>query len=157
MPADDWRADARCRPTVHRRPEIFYPLGLDKGYNDTDGIEIAKQFCATCPVRQECLAEALRLGERWGIWGGLTPAERAALRRHGSALPPVAPKPEPQPPKPAAEPGNPPRRCSRQHLLSGNNIGTNRRGGKFCKACHAYRQMQLRARQRAACEAVTSR
>lgn len=79
-PADTWRQDARCRPTNHRRPEIFYPLGLEKGSNDTDGIRIAKQFCADCPVREACLAEALRLGERWGIWGGLTPAERVQLR-----------------------------------------------------------------------------
>lgn len=80
MSRDDWRDNARCRPTVHKRPEIFYPLGLDKGESDTAGIAIAKEFCAACPVREACLAEALRLGERWGVWGGMTPAERIRLR-----------------------------------------------------------------------------
>ena len=89
-PADTWREDARCRPANHKRPEIFYPLGLEKGSNDTAGIAIAKAFCRPCPVRMECLAEALRLGERWGVWGGLTPAERAVLRR---PTPPPEPKP----------------------------------------------------------------
>jgi len=145
-PADDWRENARCRPIAHKRPEIFYPLGLEKGANDTAGIQIAKQFCAPCPVREECLAEALRLGERWGVWGGLTPAERAAMRDPGSAVPPVA-LPAPEPEKPARE-RRKPERCRRGHLLTGNNVSLDRRGHQICRACHAYRQMQLRARRR---------
>ena len=155
-PADNWWQNARCRPIAHKRPEIFYPLGLEKGANDTAGIQIAKQFCAPCPVREACLAEALRLGERWGVWGGLTPAERAILRRPGSAMPPPVALPTPEPREPAPPRRTPPERCRRQHLLSGNNLGTYR-GHRFCRACHADRQKQRRARRRAAREAVTSR
>jgi hypothetical protein len=39
--------------------------------------------CAACPVRAQCLMLSLRhwgIGQH-GIWGGLVPAERAALRR----------------------------------------------------------------------------
>lgn len=39
----------------------------------------AKRICATCPVASECLDHALVVGERYGIWGGLTPDERNDL------------------------------------------------------------------------------
>ena len=41
----------------------------------------AKAVCATCPVRAECLAEALDNKIEWGVWGGLTERERRALLR----------------------------------------------------------------------------
>jgi len=45
------------------------------------GVAAAKQICRSCPVRQLCLAEALRAedGSRYGIYGGLTPDERTEL------------------------------------------------------------------------------
>jgi WhiB family redox-sensing transcriptional regulator len=33
-------------------------------------LERAKALCATCPVRRECLAGALRRREACGVWGG---------------------------------------------------------------------------------------
>jgi WhiB family redox-sensing transcriptional regulator len=33
-------------------------------------LELAKSFCAECPVRAACLAGALARGEPWGVWGG---------------------------------------------------------------------------------------
>ena len=36
----------------------------------------AKQVCAGCEVRAECLQQALDSGERYGVWGGLTDVER---------------------------------------------------------------------------------
>jgi len=42
----------------------------------------AKAICAGCPVRNECLAFALRTGQVDGIWGGTTTHERAS---HGEA------------------------------------------------------------------------
>ena len=33
-------------------------------------LELAKQFCGECPVREACLAGALRRREPWGVWGG---------------------------------------------------------------------------------------
>ena len=33
-------------------------------------LEEAKALCATCPIRQGCLAAALDRGEPWGVWGG---------------------------------------------------------------------------------------
>ena len=34
-----------------------------------------------CPVRTECLAEALDNQIEWGVWGGMTERERRALLR----------------------------------------------------------------------------
>ena len=41
----------------------------------------AKQVCGACPVRTECLAEALDNQIEWGVWGGMTERERRALLR----------------------------------------------------------------------------
>ena len=45
----------------------------------------AKAVCASCPVRAECLAEALARIP-YGIAGGLTEQERAALRRRSRTI-----------------------------------------------------------------------
>jgi WhiB family redox-sensing transcriptional regulator len=39
----------------------------------------ARQLCAGCPVRSDCLAEALDHRIEWGIWGGMTERERRTL------------------------------------------------------------------------------
>jgi WhiB family redox-sensing transcriptional regulator len=39
----------------------------------------AVEICGGCSMRASCLDQALRGGERLGVWGGLTPDERAAL------------------------------------------------------------------------------
>jgi WhiB family redox-sensing transcriptional regulator len=41
----------------------------------------AKARCALCPVRGQCLEQALADDEPWGTWGGLTVAERTELLR----------------------------------------------------------------------------
>ncbi|WP_262058562.1 WhiB family transcriptional regulator [Streptomyces sp. STR69] len=42
-----------------------------------------KNLCARCPVRRQCLDEAMRTEDtsRYGIYGGHTAAERADLAR----------------------------------------------------------------------------
>ncbi|AKA61775.1 transcriptional regulator WhiB-like [Streptomyces phage TP1604] len=49
---------------------------------DHAGIAAAKANCYACPVMVECLEGALASGEQWGIWGGLTAAERTTIRRN---------------------------------------------------------------------------
>ena len=44
---------------------------------------VAKRICRSCPVRYECLADALDNRIEFGVWGGMTERERRALlRRH---------------------------------------------------------------------------
>lgn len=43
--------------------------------------EPAKAICRRCPVRTECLDQALRNGKQHGVWGGLSENERKVLRR----------------------------------------------------------------------------
>jgi WhiB family transcriptional regulator, redox-sensing transcriptional regulator len=75
----DWRARALCRD---EDPELFFPIG-------TSGpallqIAEAKAVCARCPVRAECLAEALETGQDYGVWGGLSEDERRSLKRENA-------------------------------------------------------------------------
>jgi WhiB family redox-sensing transcriptional regulator len=53
--------------------EVFYP-----GRGETAGP--ARQICAQCPVRQQCLEFAVSNRIVYGIWGGLTGPERRALQ-----------------------------------------------------------------------------
>ena len=68
-----WTTDALCAQVD---PDLFYP---ETGAPNRD----AKQVCAGCNVRAECLAYALANRERFGVWGGTTERERRRLRRAG--------------------------------------------------------------------------
>ena len=63
-----WTADAACR---NKPTDWWFP---DRGGDFTK----AKQICATCPVKQQCLDYSLTLPALVGIWGGLTGRERRA-------------------------------------------------------------------------------
>lgn len=39
----------------------------------------AKKACLGCPARADCLRTAIDNGERYGVWGGLSPNERWQL------------------------------------------------------------------------------
>jgi hypothetical protein len=48
--------------------------------NHMERIGVMKALCATCPVRQRCLEEAIAIGAEEEVWGGMTPSERNAYR-----------------------------------------------------------------------------
>jgi len=78
----EWRTRAACRSAD---PEVFFPTAEAGPVYDAQ-VAVAKAVCAGCPVRVECLDEALmRIPE--GIAGGLTPQERRRLRRPGQRTP----------------------------------------------------------------------
>ena len=80
----DWMTDALCRRR-NRNGNLLYSLDLwfpDAAKN----FKWAKAVCDVCPVRAACLQWALNTeakapGARWGMYGGLTPDERAALAK----------------------------------------------------------------------------
>jgi len=76
-----WMAAARCRNVD---PDLFFPT---KGGPDVTAH--AKAVCAQCPVRTECLEYAVENGERYGVWGGLSPKERRPLVRERRRLAPL--------------------------------------------------------------------
>ncbi len=76
MPArPSWHTMAACRG---QELEAFFPeVGK--------GARRAREICATCSVRTECLTAALNDPELRGVWGGTTEAERARMRRRSNS------------------------------------------------------------------------
>lgn len=81
LPALDaeWRERAACLSF----PSILF-FGVDDNETPVERRgreERAKEICASCPVRKECLDYALATKEPYGIWGGLTEVERKSRLR----------------------------------------------------------------------------
>lgn len=68
-PLGSWRQRAIC---PGEDPDVFFPAHGDPGTR-------ARQVCARCPVRSDCLDDAI-VNDEWGIWGGLDREQRRALR-----------------------------------------------------------------------------
>ncbi|RZB13659.1 WhiB family transcriptional regulator [Streptomyces sp. F001] len=71
-----WRERAAC---LHEDPDLFFPVG-NTGPTLVQ-IDEAKAVCRRCPVMEQCLDWAIRVGQVEGIWGGMTDSERRAVRR----------------------------------------------------------------------------
>jgi len=66
----DWTALSACRTSD---PDELFVSGAAQNR--------AKVVCLGCPVRTECLADALDNRVAFGVWGGMTERERRALLR----------------------------------------------------------------------------
>jgi WhiB family transcriptional regulator, redox-sensing transcriptional regulator len=71
-----WPSAAAC---LSADPDLFFPVSSSG--KSLEQVAEAKAICATCRVRPECLAFALRTQQVHGIWGGTTEDERAASWR----------------------------------------------------------------------------
>lgn len=60
---------------------IFFPTQPNNGLEQKRLEKRAKDVCARCEVRRECLDYALPRFDLDGVWGGKTPGERKRLRR----------------------------------------------------------------------------
>jgi WhiB family transcriptional regulator, redox-sensing transcriptional regulator len=65
-----WKKDALCRTDPG-------------GHWDGDMLPSMYEMCMACPVRDDCLMEALGHEERCdvGVWGGTGPEERRRIRK----------------------------------------------------------------------------
>lgn len=63
-----WADDAACKGMAK---DYGYDLFFDETMENQ-----AKQICAQCPVRAECLFEAISNSEYVGVYGGMNPRER---------------------------------------------------------------------------------
>ncbi len=82
--ADDWRESAVCADSDE--DSDTWHLDDTKGAIAAAATALAKELCADCPVRPECLAYALQIGPVTGVWGGTTEAERRILM-HSQPVP----------------------------------------------------------------------
>jgi WhiB family redox-sensing transcriptional regulator len=72
----EWQLDAACRGMDSA---IFFHPVAERNAARELRIAKAKAICHACPAIAECLAHALRVQEPYGIWGGKSEDERAAL------------------------------------------------------------------------------
>ena len=63
-----WALEGSCRTAD---PDALFVQGAAQNR--------AKAVCLACPVRTECLADALDHRIEFGVWGGMTERERRAL------------------------------------------------------------------------------
>jgi WhiB family redox-sensing transcriptional regulator len=70
-----WMLRGACRG---KDPGFFFP-------SDGVGVELARQVCADCPVRVECLEYALHFRIEHGVWGGASERERRRILRQRRA------------------------------------------------------------------------
>lgn len=68
----DWRENAACRGVDL---DVFYPSTTGPGQYDQ-----ARTYCASCPVRDDCLEDAVRRRDFEGFRGGKTPRQRQDIR-----------------------------------------------------------------------------
>jgi WhiB family redox-sensing transcriptional regulator len=66
-----WQDFANCRGVD---PNFFFP---ERG----GSVSEAREVCKGCVVREDCLEYAMKNGEKYGVWGGLSEKERRLLRR----------------------------------------------------------------------------
>lgn len=66
----EWASRAACRSSD---PDALFVQGAAQNR--------AKLVCLGCPVRTECLSDALDNRVEFGVWGGMTERERRALLR----------------------------------------------------------------------------
>lgn len=76
-----WQTRAACKD-IHI--EIFYPPLVDsytgkKCNPNSEDYDTAREICAICTVREDCLAYALETRQEYGMWGGTTPRDRYVM------------------------------------------------------------------------------
>lgn len=66
-----WMHQGNCR---HHPPSTFFP-------SDGVGVDVARQICVGCPVKEQCLEYALAERIDHGVWGGTSERERRRILR----------------------------------------------------------------------------
>lgn len=71
----DWHRRAVCHPDNGYSPDIWFPLVEGGNGNPARHRSVlvrrAQEFCFQCPVRAQCLADAIETKQTSGIWGGM--------------------------------------------------------------------------------------
>jgi WhiB family transcriptional regulator, redox-sensing transcriptional regulator len=74
-----WQTSADCRahkPTCGSDSDLFFHPENERGQAREQRESAAKAVCGRCPVLERCRQHALSVGETYGVWGGMSEAER---------------------------------------------------------------------------------
>lgn len=80
--AQDWVDEAMCSQVD---PEAFFPDTAGRTASQARQYDTARSICHQCPVMQQCREQVMEFErgtsvyQRFGMFGGLTPAERSDL------------------------------------------------------------------------------
>jgi WhiB family redox-sensing transcriptional regulator len=69
---EPWQDRANC---IGTDPEVFFPKIGKRS-------EEAQEVCSQCPVTSQCLEYAIAHNDRYGVWGGLSEADRKKEKLH---------------------------------------------------------------------------
>ena len=72
----EWQHDGSC---VDTDPSQFFSPEAERGAPKERREEAAKIICQDCPVITECREHALSVEEPYGVWGGLSEADRRQI------------------------------------------------------------------------------
>ncbi|MGA5535084.1 WhiB family transcriptional regulator [Mycolicibacterium nivoides] len=72
----DWQRHARCRGET---PSVFFSPEGERGRARWSREQQAKDLCRKCLVLVQCRTHALAIPEPYGVWGGMSEAERNNL------------------------------------------------------------------------------
>lgn len=78
----EWQQLGSCRA---KDTELFFHPEGERGPSRSGREAAAKAVCASCPVLLLCRAHALSAREPYGVWGGLSEADREAILGSGLA------------------------------------------------------------------------
>ncbi len=78
MDAYEWQYESACMGVDS---SVFFSPEAERGAKRERREQAAKQLCFRCPVMERCRQHALAVREPYGVWGGLTEGERAAMAR----------------------------------------------------------------------------
>ncbi|WP_405885141.1 WhiB family transcriptional regulator [Streptomyces sp. NBC_01136] len=71
----DWQSVASCRGMDS---SVFFSSPHERGSRRWQRELRAQAICRSCPVQRPCADFALRTAQTYGVWGGLTEADRNA-------------------------------------------------------------------------------
>lgn len=139
-PAADWRSQAVCAGL--KKPDAMFP---DPG--NKPAVDVARAVCSICPVATACLEDALaeeggrNKGNRFGVRGGKSPAQRYSI--YTARRPSAETAPKPRGPGRSKSPCGTPAAYDR-HCLLQEPIDD------ACRQAHNEKNRQQKARKREA-------
>ncbi|WP_308251386.1 WhiB family transcriptional regulator [Streptomonospora nanhaiensis] len=124
-----WRLDAACDG---EDTNLFYAPDREKAARRDAREAKAKTICGYCPVRTQCLDDAVATNDVHGIRGGLTAEELKAERRRRMRRGDLSPAPR----RPDV--------CGNGHAYTPANTRFEK-GGRRCRTCATERDRKRRA------------